>query len=56
MTTAKLNYTIAFAAILSPAWLDVLKDFSQIAAALMPIFGIALIIMQMIKIGRGDKP
>ncbi len=56
MTTAKLNYAIAFAAILSPAWLDVLKDFSQIAAALMPIFGIALVIMQMVRRGRGEKP
>lgn len=55
MTTAKLNYAIALAAIVSPAWLDILKEFSQIAAALMPFFGIALVVMQMIKLGRGDK-
>ena len=55
MTTAKINCVIAFAAIISPAWLDILKEVSQIAAALMPFFGIALVIMQMIKLGRRDK-
>lgn len=55
MTTAKLNYTIGVAAILSPAWTDALKETSQIAAALVPFFGLALVIMQMIKLGRGGK-
>jgi hypothetical protein len=55
MTTAKLNFTIGVAAICSPAWMDALKETSQIAAALVPFFGLALVIMQMIKLGRGDK-
>lgn len=55
MTAAKLNYTIGIAAILSPAWMDGLKEISQIAAALVPFFGLALVIVQMIKLGRGGK-
>ena len=55
MTTAKLNFMIAFAAIFSPAWIELLKEFSEVAAALVPVFGLALIIMQMIKLGRRDK-
>lgn len=55
MTSAKLNFMLAFAAILSPAWLEILKEFSQIAASLMPVFGLALIIMQMIRLGQRDK-
>lgn len=55
MTTAKLNYTIGAAAILSPAWMDALKETSQIAAALVPFFGLALVIMQMIKLGGGGR-
>lgn len=55
MTSAKLNFIIAFAAIVSPAWLETLREVSQIAAALMPFFGLALIIMQMIKLGRDDR-
>lgn len=55
MTPAKLNYAIGLAAILSPAWMDLLKDASQVAAALVPFGGLALVIMQMIKLGRGGK-
>lgn len=55
MTSAKLNFAIALAAIFSQAWLDILKDSSQIAAALMPFFGLALIILQIIKLGRSGK-
>lgn len=55
MTTAKLNYAIGLAAILSPAWMDALKEISQVAGALTPFFGLALIITQMVKLGKGDK-
>lgn len=56
MTSAKINYAIGVAAILSPAWMDGLKEVSQITAALVPFFGLALVIMQMIKLGKGgDK-
>lgn len=55
MTSAKLNFAIATAAIVSPAWLDILKESSQIAAALMPFFGLALVILQIIKLGRNGK-
>jgi len=53
MTTVK-NFTIAAAAIISPFWLDILKDMSQVAAALLPFFGIALAILQIIKL-KNDK-
>lgn len=53
MTTFK-NFTIAVAAIISPFWLDILKDVSQVAAALLPFFGIALAVLQIIKL-RNDK-
>lgn len=55
MTSAKLNYAIGVAAILSPAWIDTLKEVSQIAGALTPFFGLALIVMQIVKLGKGDK-
>jgi hypothetical protein len=55
MTSAKLNFTIATAAIFSPAWLDILNESSQIAAALMPFFGLALVILQTVKLGRNGK-
>lgn len=55
MTTAKFNFAIGVAAILSPAWMDALKETSQIAAALVPFFGLALVIMQMIKLWRDDR-
>jgi hypothetical protein len=53
MTILK-NFTIAAAAIVSPFWLDILKDVSQVAAALLPFFGIALAILQIIKL-TNDK-
>ena len=53
MTTFK-NFTIAVAAIISPFWLDILKDVSQVAAALLPFFGIALAVLQIIKL-RKDR-
>lgn len=52
MTSTKLNFAIALAAIFSQAWLDLLNEFSQIAAALMPFCGLALIIMQIIRLSR----
>lgn len=56
MTAAKFNYAIGIAAILSPAWMDPLKEASQVAAALVPFFGLALCVMQMIRLGKGgDK-
>lgn len=55
MTSAKFNFAIATAAIFSPAWLDTLKEISQIAAALMPFFGLALVILQIVKLGRSGK-
>ncbi len=55
MATAKFNFVIATAAIFSPAWLDLLKESSQIAAALMPFFGLALVILQIVKLGRDGK-
>lgn len=54
MTSMKINFSIAGAAIISPFWLDVLKDISQVAAALLPFFGIALAILQIVKL-RNDK-
>lgn len=53
VTTIK-NFAIAGAAVISPFWLGLLKDASEIAAALMPFFGIALIIMQMRKLKKRD--
>ena len=55
MTSAKFNFAIALAAIFSQAWLDILKETSQVAAALMPFFGLALVILQIIKLGRDRK-
>ena len=52
--TPLTNFSIAGAAIISPFWLDILKDVSQVAAALLPFFGIALAILQIIKL-RSDK-
>jgi tellurite resistance protein TehA-like permease len=52
--TSLRNFTIAVAAIISPFWLDILKDVSQVAAALLPFFGIALAILQIVKL-RKDK-
>ena len=54
MTTAK-NLAIAGAAILSPFWLAVLKDASEIAAALLPFFGIALAVLQIVRLVRDRK-
>ena len=53
MTTLK-NFTIAAAAIISPLWLDFLKEVSQVAAALLPFFGILLAVLQIIKL-KNDK-
>jgi hypothetical protein len=52
--TSLRNFTLAVAAIVSPFWLDILKDVSQVAAALLPFFGIALAILQIVKL-RNDK-
>lgn len=54
MTSAKFNFGIAIAAVFSQTWLDPLRELSQIAAALMPFFGLVLIILQIIRlIGNG---
>jgi hypothetical protein len=42
-TSDKVQTTIATGAILSPFWLQWLKNISDVAALLMPIFGLALI-------------
>ena len=55
MTSTKLNVIIALAAIFSRPWLDLLNEFSQVAAALMPFFGLVLIILQIIKLHQGNK-
>lgn len=56
MSTIKLNFGVAAAAIISPFWLDILQGISQIAAALLPFFGIALAILQIIKLRDDKKP
>lgn len=55
MTSTKLNFAIALAAIFTQTWLNLLNELSQIAAALMPFCGLALIIMQIIKLSRSRK-
>jgi hypothetical protein len=54
MTVLK-NFTLAGAAVVSPLWLDALKDVSTIAAALLPFFGIALAIIQIVKLSKDKK-
>lgn len=39
---------VAIASILSPAWLPVLYDISAYAGVLMPIFGVAWLIVQIV--------
>lgn len=49
---AKFNFSIAAAAVSSWWWLEPLQSVSQVAAALVPFFGIALIVMQMIRLRK----
>ncbi|WP_162918570.1 hypothetical protein [Taklimakanibacter deserti] len=50
--TALANFAIAGAAIVSPWWIRMLFDVSAAAALLLPIFGLLLAVLQIIKLLR----
>lgn len=50
MTTMKINFSIAAALVASPWWLKTLAEVSTVAAILLPIFGLALAVMQIIRL------
>ena len=52
MTTLKINFSIAAAAIASPAWLQLLVSVSPLLTVVLQVLGITLAVMQMIKLIR----
>lgn len=49
----KTTTLVAMAGIASPAWIPPLKDLSEIAGQLMPIFGVAWLLVQIVTKLRG---
>jgi hypothetical protein len=49
------NFTIAIAAMVSPFWLDWLKTASSGAATLLPIAGLLLAVLQIIRLLKDWK-
>jgi len=50
MTTPFTNFTIATAAIVSPLWLDWLAKLSSGAGLLLPIAGLLLALLQIVRL------
>jgi hypothetical protein len=57
MITTKINFGLATAAIVSPAWLKFLGEVSPALAFLLQLLGIALALLQIAKLIRDwNKP
>jgi hypothetical protein len=50
MITAKINFGIAFAAVITPAWLNFLGEISPALALILQLLGIALALLQIVKL------
>jgi len=55
MITSKINFGLAFAAVISPAWLTLLGEISPALALILQILGIALALLQIVKLLRDWK-
>jgi hypothetical protein len=55
MITSKFNFGLAFAAVISPAWLAFLGEISPALALILQCLGIALALLQIVKLLRDWK-
>jgi hypothetical protein len=55
MITWKFNFGLAFAAAISPAWLTLLGEISPALALILQCLGIALALLQIVKLLKDWK-
>ena len=55
MLTTKINFGVAAAAIISPAWLQLFTQVSPALALVLQVLGITLAVLQIVKLVRDWK-